>query len=99
MQMVIRFLPSIVVRLPKMQTLLDFGCGPTIHVSVIFRRYIQRIYLADYLPQNRNELQKWLDGTSDFSWNKTLQMIATCEGSDWSKIKQMETEAKDKVFF
>lgn len=99
MQMIIRFLPGIAVRLPKSQSLLDFGCGPTIHVAVIFRHYVNRIYFADYLVQNRNEIQRWMDGTSEFNWTKTLKTIATCEGNDWSKLEQMETDTKAKVIF
>lgn len=53
--------------------------------------------MADYLPQNRAELHRWLDGQSEFNWNKTLKMIATSEGSDWCEIEKMEEDAKSKV--
>lgn len=43
MQMIVKFLPGIVVRLRKTESLLDFGCGPTIHVSVCFRNHVQRV--------------------------------------------------------
>lgn len=56
-----------------------------------------QIYLADYLPQNREELQRWLGDRSDFDWSETLRKIATSEGTDWSKIKQMEDDARAKV--
>ncbi|KAI6190166.1 hypothetical protein M3Y97_00087300 [Aphelenchoides bicaudatus] len=97
MQMMIRFLPGIAVRLPKAQTLLDFGCGPTIHVSVCFRNRVQRIYLADYLEQNREELHRWLNGQNEFDWQKTLKMIATCEGTEWSMLQKMEDDTKSKA--
>ncbi|VDM13731.1 unnamed protein product [Wuchereria bancrofti] len=37
MQMMIMLLPSIAERIDSYDNLLDFGAGPTIHVSVVFR--------------------------------------------------------------
>jgi hypothetical protein len=97
MQMVVKFLPGIAARLPAAETLLDFGAGPTIHVSICFRKKVEKIYMADYLPQNRAELQRWLEGRNNFDWTKTLQMVATSEGTDWMKIKEMEPETRSRI--
>ncbi|KAI6213307.1 hypothetical protein M3Y94_00135200 [Aphelenchoides besseyi] len=97
MQMVLTFLPGIAARLPDCESMLDFGAGPTIHASTCFRNRAKNIYLADYLPQNRDELQKWLDGRSTFDWTRVLRMIAAGEGIGWEKTKEMERKTKSKI--
>jgi len=97
MQVILCFLPNLVARLPHCDSLLDFGAGPTIHVAVAFRDKVDEIHLADYLPQNRDELNKWKDGTSTFDWTNTLNVILNAEGSDIRLLRQMETLARPKV--
>uniref|UniRef100_A0A914DM78 Uncharacterized protein n=1 Tax=Acrobeloides nanus TaxID=290746 RepID=A0A914DM78_9BILA len=97
MQMVLTFLPHIVARLPPQKTLLDFGAGPTIHVAVCFRNLVEHIYLADYLPQNREELCRWKSCQSTFDWSSPLKMIATHEGKNWTNLKKLEVETREKV--
>ncbi|CAD5224729.1 unnamed protein product [Bursaphelenchus okinawaensis] len=97
MQMVLTFLPGMVARLPQLNSVLDFGAGPTIHVAACFRNRAENIYLADYLVQNREELERWLAHRSSFDWAKTLKMIATQEGIPWSKIGEMENDTRQKV--
>ncbi|VDM92462.1 unnamed protein product [Onchocerca ochengi] len=94
MQMMIMLLPIIAERIDCYDSLLDFGAGPTIHVSVVFRN---KIYLADYLPQNRNELLRWTTGQSLFDWTPVLKMIASVEGSGWLHLKEMEQYTKSKI--
>ena len=53
--------------------------------------------MADYLPQNREELNRWLRGESDFDWTSVLKIIALREGIDWVNIDQLERRAKAKV--
>uniref|UniRef100_A0A1I8EVS5 Uncharacterized protein n=1 Tax=Wuchereria bancrofti TaxID=6293 RepID=A0A1I8EVS5_WUCBA len=55
------------------------------------------IYLADYLPQNRNELSRWADGKSTFNWTPALKMIASVEGSGWLQLEEMEQYTKSKI--
>uniref|UniRef100_A0AAF5PVP9 NNMT/PNMT/TEMT family protein n=2 Tax=Wuchereria bancrofti TaxID=6293 RepID=A0AAF5PVP9_WUCBA len=97
MQMMIMLLPSIAERIDSYDNLLDFGAGPTIHVSVVFRNKVNNIYLADYLPQNRNELSRWADGKSTFNWTPALKMIASVEGSGWLQLEEMEQYTKSKI--
>jgi hypothetical protein len=53
--------------------------------------------LADYLPQNRLELSRWLKQESTFNWNSVLRIIATLEGLDGTKCKDMEVKTREKV--
>ena len=43
MQMVLTFLPNIVARLGKVDKMLDFGAGPTIHVAACFREIANEV--------------------------------------------------------
>ncbi|CAJ0929637.1 unnamed protein product, partial [Mesorhabditis belari] len=97
MQMVLTFLPVVVQRIGPVKRVIDFGAGPTIHVSVCFRNTADELYLADYLPQNRKALQEWFDEKMDFDWSVPLKIIDTREGGNWSNIKNMEPAARKKV--
>ncbi|ULT91029.1 hypothetical protein L3Y34_008962 [Caenorhabditis briggsae] len=97
MQMVLTFLPNIVARLGKVGKMLDFGAGPTIHVAACFREMANEIHLADYLPQNRDELYRWVNNESKFDWSIPLKMILTREGQSWDKLPNVEQETRDKI--
>ncbi|CAG9536898.1 unnamed protein product [Cercopithifilaria johnstoni] len=97
MQMMIMLLPTIAERIDCCDNLLDFGAGPTIHVSVVFRNKVNNIYLADYLPQNIDELIRWTTGRGSFDWTPALKMIATVEGSGWLQLKEMEEYTRSKI--
>lgn len=97
MQMVLKFLPNIVARIGPIHRLLDFGAGPTIHVAASFRDQADEIYLADYLPQNRRELEAWRDQKSGFDWTIPLRMILTQEGRSWTELPTMQPLTRQKV--
>ncbi|CAI4224801.1 unnamed protein product [Auanema sp. JU1783] len=97
MQMVLKYLPNIVARIGNINRLLDFGAGPTIHVAACFRNSSDEIYLADYLPQNREELIKWKNGNSQFDWSSTLKIILTQEGQDWTTLDNVQLLTRKKV--
>ncbi|PAV79200.1 hypothetical protein WR25_18159 isoform B [Diploscapter pachys] len=97
MQMVLKFLPLIACRIGSIDRLLDFGAGPTIHVAATFRDYAKELHLADYLPQNREELIAWKENRSRFDWSTPLKMILTQEGSAWEQLQEMITRTRNKV--
>ncbi|CAB3396484.1 unnamed protein product [Caenorhabditis bovis] len=97
MQMVLTFLPNIVARVGKVNKVLDFGAGPTVHVAACYREMANEIYLADYLKQNRDELEKWMNGESTFDWTVPFRMILSREGITWDKVKEITPATRDKV--
>jgi hypothetical protein len=42
-------------------TLLEVGCGPTVHHVMGATPYVSMIHMADYLPANLREVRRWLD--------------------------------------
>ncbi|KAK6756225.1 hypothetical protein RB195_014556 [Necator americanus] len=97
MKMMLGFLPIIVARIGRVAKVLDFGAGPTIHVAASFRNVASEIYLADYLPQNRRELDRWREGKSDFDWSDPLKRILTQEGNSWDDLDEMIELTRKKV--
>ncbi|CEF68851.1 Methyltransferase, NNMT/PNMT/TEMT family and Putative NNMT/PNMT/TEMT methyltransferase, nematoda family-containing protein [Strongyloides ratti] len=97
MQMVLCYLPQFAARIGKKKRLLDFGAGPTIHVPCCFRNYVDEFFLADYLPQNRNELMNWYNKTSKFNWSKPLKMIVNSEMGDLTKLGEIENLSRSKI--
>ncbi len=60
----------------KRLTLLDIGAGPTIYSAVCFRNVVKKVYLADYLNQNLQLLNEWLEKRLDFDWTPVIERIA-----------------------
>jgi len=67
---------------PPVPVALEFGCGPTVlHLMPLVPR-AGEIHLAEYLPVNRQELQRWVDrepGTHD--WRQFTEAFLRMEGN------------------
>lgn len=48
MQMMIMLLPTIAERIDCSDSLLDFGAGPTIYVSVVFRNKVNNVSILNF---------------------------------------------------
>ncbi len=62
------------------ETTLCFGSGPTLHhvFSAAFRS--KALYLADYLPQNLEAIDKWRRGAPDaHDWRPFVRYTLSCE--------------------
>lgn len=82
------------------EKLLDFGSGPTVVVSLAASPYAKEIHLADYLPSNLAEAQKWLDSDPDaFDWDPCIADILKIEGTDATSqnIRQRACELRAKA--
>ena len=61
---------------------LDIGVGPTLHHEIALAPYVSRLDVADFLPQNLIEIQKWLDGDgSAHDWDIYIRGILAMERS------------------
>ncbi len=61
-QAVLRFLIEQLSRgAPPRRRAIDFGCGPTLYSAISIAPHAQELHLADYLPANLREAQRWLD--------------------------------------
>lgn len=61
---------------------LDIGVGPTLHHEIALAPYVSRLDVADFLPQNLAEIEKWLDGDdSAHDWDIYIRGILAMERS------------------
>jgi len=95
------FLHECLERLPEVPVALDYGCGPTVHHAVALVPKAREIYLADYLPDNLAEVQKWLDGAEDaYDWTTFTRHILRIEGvaaPSPSDVEAREQEARRRM--
>lgn len=101
MKFVLFFTPSLFQEIKflsggKDLSLLDVGCGPTIYVPMASRNVVKEVSLADYADQNRQVLQDWREGKSQFDWTAVAKFIASIEGNldGWAEL---EPTARQRV--
>jgi hypothetical protein len=61
---------------------LEYGCGPTLHRAIAAARYVFRLDMADWLPDNLALVRQWLradDGNPD--WNRFTDYVLRTEGT------------------
>jgi hypothetical protein len=63
------------------EPLLFFGVGPTLHHVFLAAGRASEIHLADYLPANLREIQRWLERDPDaHDWRPFVRYTLECEG-------------------
>ena len=66
---------------PAGGTLVNFGCGPTVHCNISASAVFKDIICAEYTEANRRELGKWLSNDDDkFDWSVFFKYVAVLEG-------------------
>jgi len=72
------------IRAASAGPMLCFGCGPTLHHVFLAAPHMTEIYLADYLPANLAEIERWRrkePGAHD--WKPFVRYTLQCEsGAD-----------------
>jgi hypothetical protein len=61
---------------------LEYGCGPTLHRAIAAARYVFRLDMADWLPDNLTLVRQWLRAdASNPDWNRFTDYVLRCEGA------------------
>jgi hypothetical protein len=71
--------------------LLCFGCGPTLHHVLLAAERMPEIYLADYVPENLLEIDRWRrrePGAHD--WSAFARYILECESGASPTSQQID---------
>jgi NNMT/PNMT/TEMT family len=72
---------------------LCFGCGPTLHHVFLAAPRASEIYLADYVPENLAEIERWRSGAaSAHDWSPFVRYTLACEGTEPSAAAVHERE-------
>jgi hypothetical protein len=67
--------------IPPGEPILFFGVGPTLHHVFLAAGRASEIHLADYLPENLAEIQRWLDHEPDaHDWSAFVHYTLEREG-------------------
>jgi len=60
---------------------LDYGCGPTLHNAIAVTPHVERLDMADWVPDNLQSIRRWRDGgDGSSSWQHFTRYILGCEG-------------------
>jgi hypothetical protein len=79
----IAFFAGAIHAAPKGEPILFFGTGPTLHHVFLSAGRASEIHLADYLPQNLTEIERWLrDEPEAHDWRPFVRYTLECEGRD-----------------
>ncbi len=73
---------------------LEYGCGPTLHRAIAAARHVFRIDMADWLPDNLRQIERWLQaGPRNTDWNRFTRYILEHEhgSADPAGIERRET--------
>ena len=63
------------------EPVLFFGVGPTLHHVFLAAPHASEIHLADYLPENLREIERWLARDPDaHDWRPFVRYTLQCEG-------------------
>jgi hypothetical protein len=80
--------------------MLELGCGPGVQHALPAVPYVSQIEMADYLPDNRQEVRRWLGrqaGAHD--WNHFTRLILRLEGTPATDaaVAAREEALRDRV--
>ncbi len=80
---------------------LEFGCGPTAHRTIAVAPYVSEIHMADFVPGNLEEVQKWTkEDSGSHDWDHYVKYILECEGiinPTEEQIEKRKVETRKKV--
>ncbi|MDG4820273.1 guanitoxin biosynthesis pre-guanitoxin forming N-methyltransferase GntF [Asanoa sp. WMMD1127] len=94
----IAFLVTALRSAPRDEPVLFFGVGPTLHHVFAAAEVASEIHLADYLPSNLAEIQRWLDGSPDaHDWGPFVRHTLRCEGASEAGVADREELTRKKV--
>ncbi|XP_078577534.1 nicotinamide N-methyltransferase-like [Branchiostoma floridae x Branchiostoma japonicum] len=84
-------------RLKPESRLLDVGSGPTIHQLISASRFCTEIVCAEYIENNRTEIEKWVKKDPDMhDWAPFFKFVADLEG-DSSSWEARQSHLRDAI--
>lgn len=84
----------------RVDRMLDFGAGPTVHRLVLFVPYAKHIDVAEYLPESLRAIRNWINGKKGSrNWNVYIRKTLELEGGKIGKnaVTKRRTLLKKKI--
>jgi hypothetical protein len=97
---VLSFLTKEYPRITSQPCAIEIGCGPTVHHVLPIAPYVSEIHMADYLPDNLEQVRLWRDNAhSAHAWRHYTSMILRLEGKNvtHAEVARRETETRRKI--
>ncbi len=96
----LEFLIESLELIPDVSRAIDVGCGPCVHHAFPLVRRAREIHLADFVPNNRAEIERWLKREPRaHDWRTFAVEILRLEGRDASDASaaQLQAETRRRV--
>jgi hypothetical protein len=72
--------------------MIELGCGPTIHHIIPFAEYAETIDMADYLPENLDEVRAWAQAAPNcHDWTTYVESCMSREGRTAGNARQQRS--------
>jgi hypothetical protein len=95
------FLVESLAKTEPVSVAVEFGCGPTVHHMLPMATKATEIHMAEYLENNRQEVEKWLaKAPNSHNWHDfTLETLRLegIENPTPEQIEERETLARQRV--
>lgn len=79
------------------RTALEVGCGPVVHHAALITPYADEIHLADFLPDNLEQIRLWRDDLpGQHDWSALLRHTLELEG-DGADAGERAAELRRKI--
>jgi NNMT/PNMT/TEMT family len=99
-QMVLAFLAEHFPKIESQPCAIEIGCGPTVHHVLPLAPYVSAIHMADYLPENLDEVRRWRDREPDaHQWEEYTALTLDLEGRPKgpADIERRERDVRRKM--
>jgi hypothetical protein len=97
---VLKFLVKHLAHQGRTAAVLEVGCGPTVHHILPLVPYASELHMADYLPENLEEVRRWVENAPDaYQWHQYTALVLEFERGEApaSAIEEREAQARAKV--
>jgi hypothetical protein len=82
-------------------TLLEFGCGPTVHHLLPFAGLVEEIHVADYLERNLDAVRRWVEGApAAWDWTPFTDLTLREElgrRPDGCEVREREARTRERI--
>lgn len=86
---------------PPGRKILVYGAGPTLHHVFLAAEKASEVHLAEHLPENRREIERWLARDPDaHDWQPFVRYTLACEGKnapDEQEVDHREELTRAKI--
>ena len=99
-RVVLGFLAQHYRKLTSQPCAIEIGCGPTVHHVLPLAPFVSEIHMADYLPENLDQVRRWRDGEPDaHRWQEYTALTLSLEGrpNGQADIERRELDTKRKM--